>query len=270
MKYIIALLVATMTLVTGSAVRAQATGEVPPVPPVPTAQPISAPAPRALLEEGRAKAEALKREIEVKKMELKVNLDAKKLELKKLASTTRGELKDQRQEVRGEIMDKRDEFRKEASTTRGEIKDKRDEFRKEASTTRAEIKQDVKDRAAKRLGETVTNATRQLNQAISRLEEIKAKIDSRITKFAEKGVDVTLARADLLTASFKIDQAKTAVSAISGVVVSTTDPKTSLESLKTVVETAKKAVEDAHRALVNTVENFKPAVGRATTTESNR
>lgn len=247
MKYIIALLVALVTFSTGNVVRAEDSGSVPPIPPNgvrPTVQ--------AILLEGRAKADALRNEIEAKKGELKDMRQG-------IASTT--------QTLRGEIKDKIGEVRAFASTTRGEIKDSREEMRRNASTTRAEIRADVKEKAYKRLVETASTTQSHLYKAIDRLNEIKTKIDSRITKFADSGVDVTLARADLITANFKIDQAKASVGLLSGIVISTDDPRDSLVSLKDAVKTAQKAINDAHQALVNVVKNFKPAVGTSTTTE---
>ena len=81
-----------------------------------------------------------------------------------------------------------------------EMQDRRDEMQKKQMEKRGEI---LKRNAMKMI--------ERMNAAIERLEKLADRIDSRITKLKEKGVDTTKTIAYLVNARAKIADAKTAV-----------------------------------------------------------
>jgi hypothetical protein len=179
-------------------------------------------------------------EVEVKAQVRPMDASAKREALKAEIELKKGELKDRK------ATSSRAEMKAKATSTRADMK-------AQASSTRAEIK----EKAADRVATTISKATEQLNEAILRLEEHAAKIDSRLDKFEAEGGVTTAPRAELASAELKITAAKTAVSAIASVEVSSTSPKTTIDSVKKAARDAQKSIQEAKQALMKAIPAMK-------------
>lgn len=100
--------------------------------------------------------------------------------------------------------------------------------------------------------------------ATTRLERIADRINSRLDKFQEKGVDVTKPRELLETAKTKITDAKAAVenakNKIEEIMNSGGDAKTIFQQIKDELNKVKQAIKDAHSALVDVIVALKPGL----------
>lgn len=175
----------------------------------------------------------------------------------------------------GEMRDKMMEARTAASTTRGEMKQKMEDRRGEIEQKRGEMKNNMQNRMASMIKKQGERVIKRLEAALDRLTNVAGRIDSRITKLGEKGINTTKAKADLAIAKTKIDAAKvkldaakTAIAAIisgSGTVASSTPSGDMLGSMmsgkimliKEQVQGVETALKDAHQALVVAITDLK-------------
>lgn len=100
--------------------------------------------------------------------------------------------------------------------------------------------------------------------AITRLERIADRIDSRLDKLQEKGTDVSDYRTLLETAETKITGAKldaeNAKIKIEEMMNSGEDAKTIFQQIKDELNKVKQAVKGAHSALVDVIAAIKPGL----------
>ncbi len=179
--------------------------------------------------------------------------------------------------VRGEastsrpILEKRDVLKaqieakkQELQDKREEVKDKREEVKEKMSEKREDIKElraEVREKASDRLDLIVKNAGKRLSHALEELNSIKARIESRLTKFEQAGATTTSARADLSIAVSKLAIASTSVQAVLSTPISTSTPTTTAAALKTAVKTAQTAIQDAHKSLMQVIADMKGLQG---------
>lgn len=173
-------------------------------------------------------------------------------------------------ENEGIRVENRMEFKNATSTFRNEIRDERNDLREKASTTtraevrannearKIELRAEFKKRHEERLKEFVGKVVGHLERAVERLTAIAEKIESRIEKFKEKGIETTGVEAKLVVARGMISLALTSIDAISLVTVSSNDPRGSLETLRVAINEARSAIKAAHSALVDVVNSLKP------------
>lgn len=186
---------------------------------------------------------------------------------KGIASTTKEHVK----EVRGEIRDKMLDIREKASTTRAQVKEKIEDRRGEIKDKRDELKSQVKEKRMMMFKKQSERVLHRLEAALERLTNIAGRIDSRITKLGEKGVDVSKAKADMIIAKTKIEaarvklsEAKVAILAIINDTAVTTDGSAEEAArgakMKLIQEQAhavQEALKEAHKALVLAVTDLK-------------
>ncbi|OGZ11551.1 MAG: hypothetical protein A3C93_00930 [Candidatus Lloydbacteria bacterium RIFCSPHIGHO2_02_FULL_54_17] len=143
-----------------------------------------------------------------------------------------------------------------------------------ASTTVAERKEEMREKMAERrsaiLQRIAERMIRHMEAAIERMEKIATRIDSRIAKLKERGVNTAASEALLATARQKLAAATTAVESAKGAMATAlavadvdADGDGKMDKVdpgKTVREfltTARNAVKDAHRALVEAIKSLK-------------
>jgi hypothetical protein len=187
-----------------------------------------------------------------------------------------------RQDARGQVKVLRAEMKTAASSTRADIKDIRKDMRVASGTKKMDLKTEIENRkedlanrrastteAVKtvRFNETMKLSQTHLTQEVSRLSDIKAKIDTRLTKFDTQGVSTVAVRADLALAVTAIADAQTKISA-AGSVQLTTDTKASADAVRQAVKDAQTAINAAQTALMKVVSDMKGLEASAHATSS--
>jgi hypothetical protein len=146
---------------------------------------------------------------------------------------------------------------------------------------------EMREKMAERRGEILKRITNQMilrmNAAIERLAKLADRIDSRIVKLKEKGVDTAKAEANIAIARTKIADAKAAVAAAGNGVesasiqadasASSTKPSDPGKTVREALTQARTAVFAAHKAIVDALTSLKAGVGvgmKATSTASTR
>ncbi len=155
------------------------------------------------------------------------------------ATTTRPAIKAQ---MKAEIKDIRAEIKTEIQAKKQELQAKR------ASTT-AEIK-------LAKVAETIKQSKIHLANEISRLNDAKSRIDSRIAKFDQAGANTVAVKADLALAVTAIAGAQAKVDAV-GSVQPSTDTKAFADSLRKAVKDAQTSINDAQKALIKVTSDMK-------------
>jgi hypothetical protein len=144
---------------------------------------------------------------------------------------------------------------------------------------------EMREKMAERRGEILKRITNQMilrmNAAIERLTKLADRIDSRIVKLKEKGVDTAKAEANIAIARTKIAAAKAAVAAAGNGVesasiqadasASSTKPSDPGRTVREALTQARTAVFAAHKAIVDALTSLKVGAGvgmKATSTMS--
>ena len=160
-------------------------------------------------------------------------------------------------------MERRDEMRNKlkerASSTRENIEERRGEMRTRMQERRSDI---LKREAAQ--------VIKRMHAAIDRFTKIADRIDSRITKMKEKGVDTGKAEASVAIARTKITEATAAVANAEASIASAADNADASASttassdagkpVREALQKARVAVEAARKALVEAVESLRANV----------
>ncbi len=153
----------------------------------------------------------------------------------------------------------------------------RDEIRgdmmKNGSSTNGrgeEMREKMKERRGEILKRMAHQMVERMNAAIERLSKLADRVDSRIAKLKQKGVDTGKAEASIVIARTKIADAKAAVvvavSAVEGASVqadasaSSTTVVDAGKPVREALEKARIAVVAAHKALVDAIEALKANV----------
>jgi hypothetical protein len=131
-------------------------------------------------------------------------------------------------------------------------------------------RQKMEERKGEILKRMANQMIGRMKAAIDRLSKLADRVDSRIAKLKSKGVDTTVAEANIAIARTKIAAATSAVSAAESavlgaaaqadVIASSTVPSDPGKPVREALEKARLAVVDAHKALVDAVESLKANV----------
>lgn len=157
-------------------------------------------------------------------------------------------------------LENRDEMRdklvERASTTRESAQERRDEMKEKMQEKKSEI-----------LKRHATNMVRHMRAAIGRISKLADRMDSRIAKMKERGVDTSKPEANIAVARAKIAEASAAVKlaedAIAGAVAladvnaSSTAPSDPGKAVREALNKGKEAVFAAHKALVEAIKSLK-------------
>lgn len=180
----------------------------------------------------------------IKDVEDKISAGEK---LKKEKDDIRKELEQKRNKIKETIKENQNKIQKEREDLRNEIKEKKDNLKIEIEKKRGNQIEQIKERTI-----------RKITSAIARLENMQARLETRITKLEIKNINTTSAKASLAISKQKIVDAKLAIESIKDL-VSTPEMKTS-DKVKLVKEAGKKVEEllkESHKALVEAINNLK-------------
>src|SRR3989344_8520291 len=151
-------------------------------------------------------------EIRAEAKETRVEIKTERKDFIKNATTTlkaankedrpevRAELKAQKDQLQSDIKAKREQLQKEMEQKREALKEQRQTFKEESHKKIARA-------AVERINKTLNN----LQEAINRIIDINGRIETRIAKLQEAGVDTTEAESALANAEEKADAALTAI-----------------------------------------------------------
>lgn len=135
------------------------------------------------------------------------------------------------------------------------------EGRKEAIKQAVEEKrEEIAEKVKERLAEHISKVIERHNAALTRLENVARRIESRITKMEAEGVDVAKSKELLATAKMKITEASVSIAAVKPKAdqVLAGDIRTLYPELKDLISVAKEDLKEAHAALIDVIKNLKP------------
>lgn len=152
---------------------------------------------------------------------------------------------------------------------------------KEARDKNIDLEEKLEDRK-NRLGEKkkkrieayMTRILKRLQAAVDRLKKLGDRIDTRLEKLEEKGVDVSKARALLADADLEIESAESDLLSIREAIKSVLDgdnPKDLFRDVRTLLKEAQSSVRGAHKALVEAIRAVKASnkTGETETSDAN-
>lgn len=164
--------------------------------------------------------------------------------------------RDRIQDARGTTLERRDQFRENVASRTDEVRD-------ELRDRRDEIRDRLRDRIKNLLG----NIKRRMSAAIERIGNIADRMESRIKKLEERGINVT--------GSLQfIDEARGELREASAIINSTTDaevdtvidsdkPRDAFISIKERIRKAAGHIRKAHQTLREAIAVLKEAVREA-------
>ena len=192
----------------------------------------------------------VKNRMEIKKSSVPTLENAKnqrvELETRKASSTER------RLEVKSNI-----ETRKASTTLRNEAR--------KASTTarRIEIQQDVAKRLAEHTGQVLTST-------VERLENILARLESRIAKIKANGVDTSLPESFVVETKTHLSEARRSIEIFASIDLTGDKAKENFQKIRETAAQVKVYLKEAQESLKKAVRALKPEgkVETTTTTEA--
>lgn len=194
----------------------------------------------------------------------------------KTGTTTRQNIKDLRENFREDRKEDREAFRATttASTTRKEFREERREDRKDLRASTTQIRKDARrERAEKEIQKRGNHMIEMFNAAVTRLEKIATRIDSRIIKVKAEGKTTTEAEANLASARVSIAAAKADIALLPTAItkaLGSTELKGSFAEVETLAKKIRGEIKTSHEFLVKAIVNLKGiGEGHATTTVNN-
>ncbi len=182
-----------------------------------------------------------------------------------------------RQNLRGDLQEERAETRVElrAATSGPErrdiIKGSLEDRKEVRADARAEIKGNIKERLQALIKTHVGSIIRRLGAAFKQFDNIIERIDSRIQKLKQRGVDTSSVEASLSTSASLVATAKEnagALSTLVGSVSESSDAASVKEQLRTATDKATASVKAAHRALLETAKMLSAIIRASASVES--
>lgn len=160
------------------------------------------------------------------------------------------------EDARSTTSDRRDQLREGVASrtdiVRGQIEERRDEIRNQ-----------LRDRIKNLLG----NIKRRMNAAIERIGNIADRIESRVEKLSERGVDESLALQFIEEARSELREASAIINnttdAEMDTVIDSDRPRDAFASIKERIREAAGHIRSAHQALRSAVAALKEAVREA-------
>lgn len=187
---------------------------------------------------------------------VRANLQGKRDVIKE----AREEEKDIRQDVRSTIkaeanVDVRREMKDAEKERRADVREEKKEQREEIKEKREEARGGLRARVHNLLRAHLGAIVNRLTVSLRYFDNMVKRMESRIQKLKDRGVDTTSVEASLATAVNLIATAKTDVKAITDAVdavADTSDSAALKEELREAITKATASVKAAHRALVDT------------------
>lgn len=168
---------------------------------------------------------------------------AKREEVRKELEIKREEIKEKRAEIANEIKVRREEMKQKMETLREGLKQEKDQVKAKIKEARIEIRE-------KALG-IFDNIADRLSIAIE-------KVNTHITNLKAKGVDTTKAEEYVDIAEKKLDEAKTKITEVNGLLATsldqlTAEDKAKIKTLKDEIQALYKETREALRSAVNSL-----------------
>ena len=141
-----------------------------------------------------------------------------------------------------------------------------EERRAEMEERRSQIQVMLDERVQARIENFANGLFRALDAGVLRLENIAERIDSRIEKLEDDGMDMDAQTELLLGAEIQIDEAEAEIAEARvelEVMLSSDTPREALEDVRTALSEAKQALREAKQALVETVQSIRMAMSEA-------
>ena len=151
-----------------------------------------------------------------------------------------------------------------ATTTRKSpkesVKDHIDERKEAIKQAVAEKREEIAEKVRTRLSDHILRVVERHNAALSRLNNLAERIESRIGKMDTEGASTTKVKELLTIAKTKISEAEVSVAAIStkSKEMLAGDIRALYPELKEVIEVSKNDLKEAHAALVDVILNLRP------------
>ncbi len=155
--------------------------------------------------------------------------------------------------------------RAETENRTEEREERREEIRTQTEEKVAEIEARKKANLEKAWSNYANAMLRRFNFAISWLETMEERINSRIAKLKEGGVDTTEAEAFMASADEAIESAKEAATSLEDAISSALEsenPAVEIRNARPLVEEARLAIRTAHSEMVKAITSLKPGLNR--------
>jgi hypothetical protein len=165
---------------------------------------------------------------------------------------------------RGNSVDADVEMRAETRARLEARQAEMEERRAEMEERRSQIQVMLSERVQVRIENFANGLFRALDAGVLRLENIAERIDSRIEKLEDDGMDMSAQAELLLNAEVEIDEAETEIAEARvelEAMLSSDTPREALENVRTALSEAKQALREARQALIETVQSIKRAMG---------
>lgn len=149
--------------------------------------------------------------------------------------------------------------------------ERREAVKENAEEKRAAVKEKVDAKRRAQIKEIAERTIKRLSVAIERLTKLGDRLESRLSKLSEGGVDVSKSKELLAEARGKIAEAKTKVdearAEIDGAIASG-DPKEAFQKVREITGAANEKIKEAHKALVLAISSAsaKGGLKKATST----
>jgi chromosome segregation ATPase len=195
-------------------------------------------------------------EIKSKRQEIQNIRNEAKIKIRTEVETTKNQIRDLRAATTSSDKTKT-ELRKEAADLREQT---REEVKKIKTETRENVREQRQIIKATIVKENLDKAIRRLKAAIERLDLIAKRIESRIKKFEEFGIEMTVPKEKMALAQSKLNEAKSKVEALPGVITGEEVLPETIVRLREMVADARDAIKEAHRLMVDAVNSMKPGL----------
>jgi len=146
-----------------------------------------------------------------------------------------------------------------------EREERREEIQNQTEEKRAQIEERRMANLEKAWSNYANSMIRRFDLAIAWLETMEERINSRIEKLKEGGVDTTETEAFMASADSAIESAKEAVSDLKDAMelaLESETPAIEIRSARALVEEARLAIKSAHSEMVKAVRSLKPGLNR--------
>lgn len=202
------------------------------------------------------------------RQDVRANVDTLRKEAQEAAQRARQEVGSQIKDLRGEAKEKREDLRESLKTKREEtkkkIEDERAKLKAKLAKLKDERKKNIVEKVAQQIKELNDRLTNHFTDVLEKLGKTLARIEARIKKGEERGMDVSSARRALETANAEIKKAEEAVKLQATKVYPISI--TTEEELKVDVGAAREALNKDLRVLRDVVQAARNAVQNVATT----
>jgi hypothetical protein len=172
------------------------------------------------------------------------------------ATTTRAQLLDRLKAEQKNIIDRKNELKDQADKMRKTLDDRKEAIAEKKTEFKAHF-DERRQENIKRLADVMFD---RFDAAVDRLKKLADRIDSRLTKLASAGVDVSAYRTMLADARAKIDlaiQANEAAELSAEEITVSDTPKDTFEKCKGLSQEVVRALKAAQQALVDVIAAIK-------------